>query len=241
MAEQIEGSCPPAVDAGLTPDGVDLIGQGENVSGGGAGGESDGGGVAEPPQPPQPPDLGSDETPNNDNGLPPGCTGAPDICDPELIVTWSDIASFRAAAPQLTMEPDGWAVRGLPTNFVATASVEVIAGSLLGFPAEVRFTPVGFAWDYGDGATGYSASGGSSWGAAAFSETATSHIYTTRGDFSARVAVELSAEYRFGGGGWRPISGTIRLAASATPVSVKSATTVLVAGSCVARPSDPGC
>ncbi|AMB58775.1 hypothetical protein AWU67_07755 [Microterricola viridarii] len=222
---------------------MDLIGQGENVSGGGAGGdgfESVGGGTDAQ----TPPVLGAEETPANDNGQPPECRDAPDVCDPELVVTWSDIASFRASAPTLAMEPAGWAVRGLPTNFVAAASVEVIAGRLLNFPAEVRFTPAGYAWDYGDGSTRYSASGGASWsatGVAEFAETSTSHVYTTRGDFAATVAVELAAEYRFGGGAWHSIAGSIRVAGAASPVAVKSATTVLVAGNCLEQPEGPGC
>lgn len=228
------------VNAGLTPGGVDLVGEGQESSGG----EPDSGGNDPGVSPTKPPELGSDETPDNDNGMPPGCTDAPDVCNPDLVVRWRDIASFRASAPTLSMEPAGWAVRGLPTNFVAAASVEVITGRLLGFPAEVRFTPVGYAWDYGDGSSGYSASGGVSWAAAGvadFSETATSHVYTERGDHAVTVAVELAAEYRFGGGSWRSIPGTIRVAASAAPVSVKSATTVLVSGSCLEARQGPGC
>ena len=38
--------------------------------------------------------------------------------------------------------------------------------------------------------------------------TSTSHVYTARGDYAATVAVELMAEYRFGGGAWRTIAGT---------------------------------
>lgn len=243
LLEIRQGTCNLVVNPGLTQGGVDLIVEGEVGSGAGGGeevGESDGGGPESTP----PPKLGSEETPANDNGQPPECRDAPDVCDPELVVTWSDIASFRASAPTLAMEPAGWAVRGLPTNFVAAASVEVIAGRLLNFPAEVRFTPVGYAWDYGDGSTRYSTSGGASWsatGVAEFTETSTSHVYTTRGDFAATVAVELSAEYRFGGGAWHSIAGSIRVAGAASPVAVKSATTVLVAGNCLEQPEGPGC
>ncbi len=238
------GNCSTTIRPGLTPGGVDLAVDGEQSSGDGSDGgeslgeESGGGAVT------QPPTLGSDETPNNDNGLPPECLSAPDVCNPQLVVTWSDIASFRASAPRLSMEPAGWAVRGLPTNFVAAASVEVIAGLLLDFPAEVRFTPVGYAWDYGDGSTRFSEAGGTSWGSgggAEFAETGTSHVYTTRGEHAVTVAVELAAEYRFGGGAWRSIAGTIRVVSAASPVTVKSATTVLVVGGCLEQPVAPGC
>ena len=63
------------------------------------------------------------------------------------------------------MEPNGWAVTGLPINFYAVASVNVKSGMLLGYPADVRFTPIGYRWDYGDGTATTLRSGGASWAA----------------------------------------------------------------------------
>lgn len=245
LLEIRQGTCDINVTPELSPGGVDLTAGGS--SGGGAGesdGDSDGGAsLPLPPAPPAP--LSPEETDPNDNRPPTRCTAAPDICDPNLVVTWSDIASFRATPPVLAlMEPAGWAVKGLPMNLVASASVEEIAGSLLGFPAAVRFTPTAFAWDYGDSQTGRSVTGGASWaelGLPEFSATSTSHVYGARGEFTVTVGVELTAEYRFAGGAWRPIAGSVGITGGGTPVVVKSATTVLVSGSCLENPRGPGC
>lgn len=245
LLEIRQGTCDIDISPGLTAGGVDLTAGGS--SGGGAG-ESDGdseGGAALPLPPAPPAPLSPEETNPNDNRPPTRCTAAPDVCDPQLLVTWSDIASFRATPPVLTlMEPAGWAVKGLPMNLVAAASVEEVGGSLLGFPADVRFTPTAFAWDYGDSQTARSATGGASWadlGLPEFSTTSTSHVYAERGEYSVTVGVELSAEYRFAGGQWQPIAGSVGVVGSAAPVVVKSATTVLVSGSCLKNPRGPGC
>ena len=87
----------------------------------------------------------------------PLCAGDPTAPPEEpaaapVVVTLRDIASFRPAAPGNGMEPGGWAIEGLPANFVAAASVQVVSGTLLGQPADVRFTPVGYRWTHSDGA-----------------------------------------------------------------------------------------
>ena len=91
-------------------------------------------------------------------------------------MTMRDIASFRPATPGNGMEPSGWAVVGLPANFVAAASVETVPGTLLGRPAEVRFHPVGYRWNHSDGAVVQASEPGATWdalGQGEFSDTAT--------------------------------------------------------------------
>lgn len=191
---------------------------------------------------------GAEDTPGQDNFVPPvreQCTGAPDVCNPSLVISLSDIASFKASVPVLAqMQPSGWALKNLPMNLVASASVEEISGELLGFPASVRFTPVSYAWDYGDGTSGTSITRGASWealGVPELTKTATSHVYRERGEYAVTVSVVLSAEYRFAGQPWRPIAGTLQIAGAASPVSVKTVRTVLVRGTCLQYPNDPGC
>lgn len=166
----------------------------------------------------------------------------PPVAEP--IVTWADIVSFKATLPVLSTEPAGWAVRGLPMNPVASASVEVLSGTLLGRPAQVRFTPTAFEWSYGDGATRRSATGGASWSALRLdelSDTSTSHAYAARGEYTLTVSVVLSAEYQFAGSAWRPIAGTLTLAGGSTTISVKTIKTVLVSEDCLRNPRGPGC
>ncbi|WP_157427565.1 hypothetical protein [Agromyces salentinus] len=161
-----------------------------------------------------------------------------------VVVTLRDIASFRPAVPDNGMEPDGWAVVGLPANFVAAASAHVISGTLLGRPADVRFTPVGYRWTHSDGGIVDSATPGASWsdlGQSEFSATSTSHVYEMSGEHTVRLDVELSAEYRFAGSGWLPIDGTLSVAGEDQRVLVGDFDTVLTNGDCESNPSGPGC
>ena len=152
--------------------------------------------------------------------------------------------SIDADKPVQGMEPNGWLVEGIPTNFFASASAHLSSGSLLGSPADVRFTPVGYSWDYGDGTSATSTSGGSSWAAQGlpeFSETATSHVYKSTGTLSIGLSVSYAAEYRFAGGDWRSVVGLLAVPASPMTAIADRAGTVLVAEACSANRNGPGC
>ena len=165
-------------------------------------------------------------------------------CDPNLVVRVSDLVNFQPAAPSQTMEPRGWSVAGLPANFIASASEHSRTGALLKYPAEVRFTPVGYRWSYGDGAQASTNSGGATWAALGlpeFSDTATSHAFASPGSYAVVVAVVYSAEYRFAGLAWRPVQGTLSTSTSPLGVIVGDAQTVLVNRECTTNPAGPGC
>ncbi|NQX27709.1 hypothetical protein HQQ81_10185 [Microbacteriaceae bacterium VKM Ac-2854] len=158
-------------------------------------------------------------------------------------VTLADIANFPPHPTGLTMQPAHWMLRDAPTNFVVSAGEHVVAATLLGQPAEVRYTPIGYSFDYGDGTTGHTDSGGATWadlGLDEFSETTTSHVYTKRGFYDVTASVDYTAEYRIGGGGWTPIPGTLPVPTTHTGRTV-TIDTVLVRGTCDEYPEDPGC
>lgn len=162
----------------------------------------------------------------------------------EPAVTMRDIASFRPAEPGNGMEPGGWAVVGLPANFVAESSVQTLSGTLLGRPAEVRFHPVAYRWTHSDGAVVQTSTPGSTWealGQAEFTETATSHVYAASGEYTVDVAVVFVAEYRFDGSVWRWIDGTLSVPGAPQSVLVGEFDTVLVTGDCGVAPDGPGC
>ncbi|KQM81310.1 hypothetical protein ASE68_16115 [Agromyces sp. Leaf222] len=176
--------------------------------------------------------------------IPPGPPATPAPGAAPTVVTLRDIAAFRPSTPGNGMEPGGWAVVGLPANFVAAASAQVVPGTLLGQPADVRFTPVGYRWLHSDGATVESAGPGATWtqlGQKEFTTTATSHAYAESGEYTATLEVALAAEYRFGGSAWQPIAGTLSVASEPTRVLVGEVDTVLTRGDCTAAPGDPGC
>jgi len=159
-------------------------------------------------------------------------------------VTLRDIASFRPSPGVQFMEPDGWVVPGLDANFYSVVDRQLVNGTLLGRPATVRFTPVAWHWNYGDGSAVVRATKGATWAAQGlhdFDPTATSHVYQTEGEYVIRLTIDFRAEYRLGATGFIPIAGTINLPANDLHVTVTGAKTVLVEHDCVANPAGPGC
>jgi len=160
------------------------------------------------------------------------------------VVTLADIASFRPSVGTDHMEPNGWTVVGLETNFYSDATRHEVDGTLLGSPASVRFTPRAWHWTYGDGGALASARPGASWAAlrvAEFEPTATSHVFRGAGTFTIDLSVEFTAEYRFAGSGWVPISGALAVPANPLVVTAGDAKTVLVGRDCAANPRGAGC
>ncbi|MFK3678817.1 hypothetical protein ACI2IP_13880 [Microbacterium sp. NPDC090218] len=158
-------------------------------------------------------------------------------------LTISDVAQFAPSPVSTTGEPGNVGVAGLPTNFVAAASVQTRGGTLLGRPITVRFTPVRFGFTYGDGAASTSTGGGQTWsalGQAPFTPTATSHTYRARGTYLAHVTVHYNAEVDIGGG-WFPVEGELAIDGAVQQIRIYEADTALVARTCAERPSAPGC
>ena len=159
-------------------------------------------------------------------------------------ITLTDIATFRPTPGVQHMQPDGWTIPGLETNFYAVTGTRVVNGTLLGQSAAVRFTPVSFHWSYGDGKTATRSTKGGTWKSlhvAEFERTPTSHVYAHDGRFTIRLVIDFAAEYRFAGGPYYPISGVIPLRANDLHITVDGAKTVLVEHDCAANPSGPGC
>lgn len=158
-------------------------------------------------------------------------------------VTLADLASFRPAQPTLTGEPEGFGVVGMPANVVAAASEQHLPGTLLGWDVVVRFTPAAFVFDYGDGTTARTRTGGATWpqlGQAQFTPTPTSHVYRERGTYPVAVTVQYAAAVDFGTG-WRPVAGFVASSAGGYDVRVVEVRTALVDRTCVESPQGPGC
>jgi len=164
------------------------------------------------------------------------------IVSPEISL--SDVASFRAVPGVGHMEPNGWMVVGLDTNFYATGGQQVVEGQLLNLAARVRFTPIAWHWDYGDGATANASIPGGTWmqsGVAEFGATSTSHIYRAPGTYTITLTIDYRAEYQFSRAGWKSIPGSISLFANRLTAAAGSAKTLLMNHDCAAKPSGPGC
>ncbi|QAY72992.1 hypothetical protein ET445_06180 [Agromyces protaetiae] len=175
-----------------------------------------------------------------------GPTNPNDLCEPgtPIVITLNDIASFRPVTPVDLTEPGAWGLMNRPVNFVSGATTQIIAGSLVDHPADVRFTPVGYGWDFGDGTSDTFTTPGATWeqlGVAEFGETDTSHVYDSRGTFTVTPSVVYRAEYRFNGSSWAPIAGTLTLRGTPRDILIGRIDTVLVKGDCNQYPGGPGC
>lgn len=157
--------------------------------------------------------------------------------------TLSDVASFAPPAAPLFSEPDGIGIVGLPLNIVAAGGAHVEEGELFDLPVTVRFRPAGYTFDYGDGTTRESPTGGRSWsalGLAQFAPTGTSHTYTRRGTFTVRAAVSYAAEVDFGTG-WIAVPGLLVIPSGSSTVEILEARTALVDRDCLEDPTGVGC
>jgi hypothetical protein len=179
------------------------------------------------------------------------CPKQPDPADPISpptdpgipAVTLTDLAQFSPPPAPLAGEPANIGIAGMPTNFVAEASVTTATGTLFGAPLTVRFTPSAYEFHYGDGTDATTANGGQSWsalGQAQFTPTATSHTYRERGTYDASVTVRYTAEVDLGVG-WFPVEGQLSIAGPAQQIRIFQAHTALVARTCGEQPSAPGC
>lgn len=127
-------------------------------------------------------------------------------------VTIDDLARFLPATAALHVEPNGWAVVGVPANFWIESGAVTVSGALLGDTAQVRFTPQAYRFDYGDGSSRTSAIPGASWAALRRPElttTPTSHVYGARADVRATGTAVYTAAYRFADGPWIGVSGAV--------------------------------
>jgi hypothetical protein len=229
--EVLTGTC---VNASIQDGGVALGGS-QTTPGNGAprpGGSASGPGNAAPVPDPEP--------------VPPGWSPVP-IRDGYTVtgpVRLTDLVNFHPIPGTSQMEPSGWSVLGVETNFYSRAVAQVQDGELLGQPASVRFTPVRYRWSYGDGAEALLRTGGGTWasqGIQEFDRTGTSHRYRAVGIYDVEHTIEFAAEYRYAEGDWTPIAGTIPIRANDLAVSIGGARTVLVARECTQNPVGSGC
>jgi len=157
--------------------------------------------------------------------------------------TLEDVVSFTPSLAPLTAEPAGIGIAGLPVNLVARASSHTQRGELFDLPVTVRFRPVSFRFDYGDGTSRALDTGGRTWsslGAPQFTSTATSHIYTERSTYTVRASVSFRVDVDFGNG-WERVPGALALPVGDAQIEILAAHTALVERTCGEDPRGIGC
>ncbi|MDM4763018.1 hypothetical protein QT381_08355 [Galbitalea sp. SE-J8] len=162
-----------------------------------------------------------------------------------VVVTLSDVARFAPGRGVVFLEPEGWALVGLPMNAYGAPAPVTASGVLFGAAVQVRFTALSWRWDFGDGVVLDTVTAGGSWrtlGQDEFTTTDSSHVYAGRGTVQVVADVIYRAEYRFAGvQEWTPVEGTLTVRSGEWDVLVGTASTVLVNGSCTQNPTGPGC
>lgn len=147
----------------------------------------------------------------------------------------SELESFTPGSPGIEVEPDGWSLPRLPTNIFARVSKSVEQGELLGWPIQVRFSPSTYRFTYGDGTSSRLSVAGRSWGSGQFLPTATSHVYSHPGTYQIGLQVGFDVAYRFDGGPFVPVTGTVWRDAGAREVEVLRVTSLLVEEGCASH------
>ncbi|KAA9110892.1 PKD domain-containing protein [Microbacterium rhizomatis] len=158
-------------------------------------------------------------------------------------ITLADLVSFTPTPPTLTNEPAGYGITKRPTNFIATSTTQLIPGRLLDLDVTVRFTPTAYRYDYGDGTTQTTKTGGKPWAdlhLTTWARTDTSHVYTERGTYPITVTTLYTADVNFGNG-WRPVTGNVEATTGNYTIRVLEAHTALVNKNCIEDPHGTGC
>lgn len=158
-------------------------------------------------------------------------------------ITITDLVRFAPASVRAATEPGNVGIAGMPTNFLAAATVQTQSGELFGAPLRVRFTPAGYDYTYGDGQSASKTSAGRTWkalGQAQFTPTRTSHIYRESGTYLADVDIRYTAEIDLGAG-WLAVTGQLTTDGAPQRIRILDATTALVAHTCDEDPSGTGC
>lgn len=231
-AERTSGQC-SGIGAVVTGEGVTVSGTQVMPGSSGSGYR----GTWSPP-PPRDPVLGSAQCEVKIAGLCRGTSPSREVSEPAAPTppsSLSDVAQFAPGDGSFVQEPAGWSLPLLPMNLFSTAQSITESGELLGWPIEVRFTPVSYRWSMGDGATRVGSNPGNSWGSRQFSTTATSHVYELSGDYLVSHWVTYEASYRFDGGSFVSLPGQITRSGGQRIVEVLSVTPVLVDRGCHAE------
>ncbi|WP_101587431.1 PKD domain-containing protein [Brevibacterium jeotgali] len=117
----------------------------------------------------------------------------------------SDFATFDIPPSTPHALPVDWTVIGKPTAFWADASVKEFSAELLGFPLQVRATPIEFHWDFGDGNSTSAESPGREPSHPQYGSI--THTFSDKGDRTVTLTTVYTGEYNYGGG-WSSIAGT---------------------------------
>ena len=155
----------------------------------------------------------------------------------------SEFQTHPVSAGKVTAQPGPHTMIGAETNVYVDSPVQVINTVILGQNITITATPTEYVLHYGDGtSSGLSFDPGGPLPESRVGQpTATSHAYTTTGDFEVHATVYFTAVYSMNGGPEVPIDGRGVFDTPPAPVSVWKSDTRNVADDCLVNPAGYGC
>ncbi|WP_010524770.1 PKD domain-containing protein [Nesterenkonia sp. F] len=147
---------------------------------------------------------------------------------------------------EVQFEPDllGFGYKGRHTNIYADVRTQATSGDVLDATMELRAIPVAYHWDYGDGTSRTTYEPGeplSDYDGTGEEinkmdfKTPTSHVYEETGIFEVTVTTEFIGQYRFDGGEWTGIPGSISVESSPGEADIWTQNSRWVSGACESR------
>lgn len=141
-------------------------------------------------------------------------------------MTEEDFQSLPLPAGVSNVQPAGGDVLvTVPTNVYAHAEPVTLDTQLLGFPVQVRATPVSYSWDFGDGTV----VGPTDDPGAPYPALRNSHAYATAGHYGITLTTHYRGEYSVAGGPFLPVPGEAEIASPTVAVTAHTGRNELVA------------
>lgn len=143
-----------------------------------------------------------------------------------VVLTAEEFRRLPLAASVPTIQPPGGRALVNKDLIVFTdPTPQELTTVILGTPLQVRASPVGYAWDFGDGsATLVTTDPGR-----AFPNQTVAHLYEAVGTFEVRLVTTWQGVYQVAGAGpWLAVAGTAETASAPYSVGIEEARTYLV-------------
>ncbi|WP_323961428.1 hypothetical protein GC088_06220 [Arthrobacter sp. JZ12] len=166
-----------------------------------------------------------------------------EAAEPAVVITLEDFQSQPIVAATVVSEPGNFGLLGGHNNVWADAEEQEFTFETLGDQVTIRAWPVAYDWNYGDGGTRTTQTGGhsvpeSDW---LLVETPTSHVYPATGDYNLVLTTRFNGDYSVNGGPWTPIVGQAAVESEPHLISIWRSDNRLVDGSCTQDPTAWGC
>ncbi|MBO0895986.1 hypothetical protein [Arthrobacter sunyaminii] len=155
----------------------------------------------------------------------------------------SEFQEHPVAAGKVAAQPGPHTMIGAETNVYVDSQIQVINTEILGQNIKITATPTEYVLHYGDGSSsGLTFGPGSALPESRVGQpTATSHAYSSTGNFEMYATVYFTAVYSMNGGPEISIDGRGVFDTAPEPISVWKADSRNVADDCLVNPAGYGC